>query len=568
MQRWSVGLTSAMQRWSVGLPYFPVVSPSQPACSADDIAWVTLLTGVLIGACTLACWQCWHKRSEDFCDVELVALFCNPQGSRSSGLQPLAFGQDLKFLMRTLPHGSLYVEPAASLYTMRRALVHHRPRFLVFSGHTASGGHLCFETPNGTLDRAADTTMLVGLLRTLSRSHDAAPSTVAAVEAHLDAQQAAAFDMQHCSRAWMERAASERAATTALDDHPPSPSQAISRITGHRTSSTSEPVHALSRLQCIVLNACESLEVGRALVRALPGVAVVCWPTLAEDAAARAFMVGFMARLASACALERPSLIPWAPRLEGLPLVKAAFQAGCNSFSRGGFRFGDPNDFLHPRHHPHWRKPDFKTCRHCAPPVQGKVVLLYEAADGSGLVEELHGRDAMRNDERSWQGRHLPTISPPSPRHLPTCMHLTNNERSWQRQWRALVTGTRIAERTTWEQTNEVVRDLHKAYLKPQTPTLRRHNSAAAAEPVQLLYPEVGVASQFAQPGALRRAHVLDTAAAEAAGGTGASSRADGEAQANRLYAGQPLPIGLPALPTSDRSSRSSARESRSSRGS
>ena len=30
------------------------------------------------------------------------------------------------------------------------------------------------------------------------------------LEAHLESQQAAALDMQHCSRAWMERAAAER----------------------------------------------------------------------------------------------------------------------------------------------------------------------------------------------------------------------------------------------------------------------------------------------------------------------------------------------------------------------
>merc|ERR1712185_139443 len=73
------------------------------------------------------------------------------------GLAPLAFGQDLKFLMRTLPPGQLAVEPAVSLYTARRALVQHRPRILLFSGHTVGerGENFALETPDGKFDVAA-----------------------------------------------------------------------------------------------------------------------------------------------------------------------------------------------------------------------------------------------------------------------------------------------------------------------------------------------------------------------------------------------------------------------------
>ena len=45
-----------------------------------------------------------------------------------------------------------------------------------------------------------------------------------------------------------------------------------------------------------------------------------------------------------------------------------------------------PVDFLHPPGHPHWVRPDFQGCRHCAPPVQGRVVLLYAKRDGSGRL--------------------------------------------------------------------------------------------------------------------------------------------------------------------------------------
>ena len=138
--------------------------------------------------------------------------------------------------------------------------------------------------------------------------------------------------------------------------------------------------------------------------------------------------------------------------------MHAAFAAGCASFSRDGYRFGDPMEFLHPAGHDHWQRPDFRGCPHCSPPVQGKVVLLYAKADSSSkagggregwhgshdgesrLVQlvEVYGRDVIRTDKRSWE-----------------------------RHWRGLAIGMRIVQRMSkWSTTAESVRDLHKAHLR------------------------------------------------------------------------------------------------------
>lgn len=70
---------------------------------------------------------------------ELLALFSNPQLSRQAralGLRPLSFGQDIKHLLRAMDMREIAIEPAATLNDARKALFEHRPRFLVFSGHT------------------------------------------------------------------------------------------------------------------------------------------------------------------------------------------------------------------------------------------------------------------------------------------------------------------------------------------------------------------------------------------------------------------------------------------------
>ena len=494
---------------------------------------LVLLVGAILGVAAVIIFQRLRRNATE--TTEVVACFCNPKLPRSFGLKPLSFGQDLKFMMRTLQRGLLYVEPAASLYTMRRALVTHRPRFLCFSGHCHGGSHLCWETPDGKYDADATLAMFVSLLRSLAKESAASPplhvwelEAAAAVEAHLEAQQSAALEMQHCSRSWMEAAAAERAARGSADANDvPSSSAASSsmplpsflrkapsilrKASRERANSGPDPRLALSRLSCIVINACSSLQIAKALVRALPGVTVVCWSTIVEDSAARAFLVGFMNKVAE----MRESTFVWSDEdawfphfahVDGIDLVTSCFVAGCASFSRGGFRFGDPTDFLHPPGHPHWLKPDFRTCRHCAPPVQGQVVLLH--SDGNGGVEEVHGRDLLKSDSKSWT-----------------------------REWRVLGIGIRMAQRrTSWTATSESVRDLHKAHLRESAEshgmlpasTVRSTSRSMDDLPQSTggVYPEVGQSSQYAQPGAFRRAHVLGNAASSstAPGVQGASN--------------------------------------------
>ena len=171
-----------------------------------------------------------------------------------------------------------------------------------------------------------------------------------------------------------------------------------------------------------------------------------CRSTLTEDAAARAFLVGFMIKVSE---LQEQSsmqsmLWPWGSSSsshERLETVMACFAAGCASFSRDGYRFGDPAEYLHPPGHAHWRRPDFQGCKHCVPPVQGSVVLLHArhgAGSGAGsesggvssnganeagsdgsyhpvIIDEIHGRDAMRAVDRKvisaavWRGLRLAT---------------------------------------------------------------------------------------------------------------------------------------------------------------
>ena len=65
---------------------------------------------------------------------ELLALFSNPRMPTDSGIRPLAFGKDLKHLMKALPVADLAIEPAATLVDAQKALITHSPRVLVFSG--------------------------------------------------------------------------------------------------------------------------------------------------------------------------------------------------------------------------------------------------------------------------------------------------------------------------------------------------------------------------------------------------------------------------------------------------
>ena len=123
---------------------------------------------------------------------------------------------------------------------------------------------------------------------------------------------------------------------------------------------------ALARLRCVVLNGCQTDEIGRSLVRALPRLAVVCWQSVAEDSAARAFAVGFYAAVAEQLQertrYKKMMRRAW-PRLLSLLLPRRtarylfgadpeetasswthecavrAFEAGCYAFVSAGFHF-------------------------------------------------------------------------------------------------------------------------------------------------------------------------------------------------------------------------------------
>ena len=205
---------------------------------------------------------------------------------------------------------------------------------------------------------------------------------------------------------------------------------------------------ALERLRCIVLNGCQTDEIGRALLEAIPNIAVVCWESVAEDSAARQFAVGFYASVAQQLRARRRLTRQYRERLQwpgvrvlarvlppatmariigppppasdkrladggGVPdsLMHAeaidAFNAGCYAFLTAGFRFGDPADYLHEPSHPHFLSPDLKGCAGCTPPVHGSVVLMYMDSHTGEIVEHVgdhqFGVDSL-SDEASAAG--------------------------------------------------------------------------------------------------------------------------------------------------------------------
>lgn len=163
------------------------------------------------------------------------------------------------------------------------------------------------------------------------------------------------------------------------------------------------------------------------------------------------------------------------------------------------------------------------------------MVLLHAKADGSGAIEEVYGVNSLREDDHSFK-----------------------------RRWRVLLTGVRLAERKAWSSTNESVRDLHRKHLKDvgssqggadlRTP-IKRTTSAdhvlQGGNP--LLHPELGTASELATPGGFRRAHVLGSCTAGAALASSKPSSASRSGQstpgvaasqpANQAYAGKPLSV-------------------------
>jgi hypothetical protein len=99
--------------------------------------------------------------------VELLALFANPtlpsQLAAQMGLRPLKLGQELRFLLRTIPKMFLEVQPAATMADAREALERFNPRIIMFSGHTFMGA-LAFELDNGRIDTHSPPAMFVSLL--------------------------------------------------------------------------------------------------------------------------------------------------------------------------------------------------------------------------------------------------------------------------------------------------------------------------------------------------------------------------------------------------------------------
>ena len=121
------------------------------------------------------------------------------------------------------------------------------------------------------------------------------------------------------------------------------------------------------KLQAVFLNACKTERLAHALRAELPHLSVICWRTLAADAAAKTFSRGFYRALAQG---------------EGVAIA-TAFSAGKAAFLRAGYAEGDPDDYLHSREHEHctreWRltnRDGWKRCIHCNPPVHGIPVLV------------------------------------------------------------------------------------------------------------------------------------------------------------------------------------------------
>ena len=92
-----------------------------------------------------------RKRGES---RDLLALFSNPAAPQQLQLRPLQLGQELKFLLRSIPIETLSVEPAASLVDVEGAIKRCDPMLLLFSGHSFAGS-LAFELPSGRIELCA-----------------------------------------------------------------------------------------------------------------------------------------------------------------------------------------------------------------------------------------------------------------------------------------------------------------------------------------------------------------------------------------------------------------------------
>jgi hypothetical protein len=191
----------ATQRGSVP-PYKPQRSAASAAlrlrrdmsaCAAQLTGFMatTSAIGVLVVLCSFYClfhyvhrrwrWRRSHAMTAVGDTKDVLAIFCNPRVPRalqlSRGLQPLALGQELKHLLRSLPLSTVAIEPAATLVDAQEALKRHQPRILAFAGHTF-GGRLAFEDERGRLDVNADPEHFVNMVTglTLPQASPALPS--------------------------------------------------------------------------------------------------------------------------------------------------------------------------------------------------------------------------------------------------------------------------------------------------------------------------------------------------------------------------------------------------------
>ena len=432
---------------------------------------------------------------------EVLALFSNPQLTRQAqqfGLRPLSFGKDIKHLLRQMDMKEIAIVPAATLIDAQDALDEHRPRIVIFSGHTFMGS-LAFEDDDGRMDAHSDPfrfeQILLGQVRpkeeahtptghhlhlsvnlTVHRPHlqcssrdssghnkpddvsgcekkrarfsstcrplspgsrlasqkpksEAAPCPpdkaatemtghMARVEGPSRGEGGGSRGEGGGSRGESSRSAANSNATDGAAAHAQAhpaaashsevsvpraerlisssirPKEVLHRLqAGHPSqpdphphqshpNHTAQPVPSHSTWQCVVLNGCQTEAIGRHMLLVAPTISVVCWSTLAEDNAARAFSAGFYESVHQMLAKQRQMGAVGCcgcsrdGELEAPLRIDEAFRAGCGSFLSHGFRFGDPAAYLHPPGHSHHYRPDYQHCLGCTPPVHGDCLLL------------------------------------------------------------------------------------------------------------------------------------------------------------------------------------------------
>ena len=259
------------------------------------------------------------KRADDTAErkrVEIAAFFSNPT-------KDLSLYREIKDLFEafSLKRRPL-VTPAARLSDIARLLATEvSPTLISFSGHHL-GGHLLFEPDD---DGALDPALLSGA------APAAAPSAAPGVGAG--------------SRPLRRPVVV------------PSSDALIRLVSPDRAP----------ELRGLILNACQTEELGRSIHASLPHLSIVCWRGRVLDAAAKTFMRGFSTAIAS--------------RPEGSTSVATAFEAGRAAFLRARYVEGDVDDYLHRPDHPHRRvhPKEWRLCTGCNPPVHGTPILVTKA---------------------------------------------------------------------------------------------------------------------------------------------------------------------------------------------